>query len=999
MRKQTLLHLAVVPSLLAGLSLCSGRAGTFNTDFSSPPAGASLYGDQGDANAGVIEDGVLKLTKAVGSQQGGFIIDDLDGGATVTGFTATFKLLIGGGSGADGFSFNFASDLPDGAMGEEGAGTGLTVSFDTYDNGGGEAPAIDVKKGGVVIASTKGIGGVFRNNTFQPVRINVDIDGSLDLSVGTTVVYTNLLGAFTPTAGRFGFGARTGGAYDNHWVDDLSITTRLDTPTGPVALSAAPQGGGISPDAKVVIQLKDGSTQVSQPSVKLKFNGADVTAAVSKAGDVTTVEYDPPGLLPPLSTNSVELAYTDTSSPPKADSLAYTFVVANYVSLPPSTKVTPDTSKRGFVWRMFANSANQTTSNARAEAALNGELVDATGAPLPNLADYFNQGVAIAPASAPVPDNAPIKFEIDTVINVSPNAGNYGTFQPDDYMPGLPASDGSNNGVAAEIITYVELPAGATTMGVASDDGFKTMGGAIQDAFSAIKLGEYDGGRGVAETLFTFVVEEAGVYPFRTVWEQGGGDANLEWYTLKADGTRVLLNDTANGGLKAYRVSTSPIAPYAKSVSPDPVPRQANLVSSSLSIVLADGNPNKLDDTSITLKVDGQAVTPSKTRNGSEVKIVYTPDGLQIPSESHTADLTYKDTAGNAYNSKWAFRNLKNIVVPAASATENFDSMPDGTTPPNWNAWNFTSHCNDSTDPTDQTSTVYENWAVTTTDNVMNVDGDRVFNVAPGQSINGVPIDTPEKLFSGNVLYAESDSRCNTDALGRGYSGQAQFIVSKAFDLSSLTKGVVMTLSSIYEQNQDSYGGIEYSVDGGQTFLPVAYFLDSPDIVLNADGTVDAVKTFTNANTDTAAWVDNGEAKGGKYGDGVGAPITAALGDYIVPRVNDDRVEGKRVEVFRLPQATGKSDVRLRLSALGTDSWYFAIDNIAFYNVEPPAGGEPPKFNAPVLAAGSVQISWTGTGTLEEATAVTGPYTASASQANPQTVTASGPAKFYRLKQ
>ncbi len=999
MSKHALSRLVVLPSLLAGLTAGSGQAGTFNTDFSTTPPGATLYGDQGDASAGVIEDGILKLTKAVGSQQGGFIIDDLDGGQTVTGFTVTFKLLIGGGSGADGFSFNFASDLPDGAIGEEGAGTGLTVAFDTYDNGGGEAPAIDIKKAGVVIASAKGIGGVFRNNTFQPVRINVDIDGSLDLSVGSTVVYTNLLGAFTPTAGRFGLGARTGGSADNHWVDDLSITTRLDTPTGPVALSAAPQGTGISPDAKVAIQLKDGSTQVSQSSVKLKFNGADVTASVTKAGDVTTVEYDPPGLLPALSTNTVELAYSDSATPPKADSLSYTFVVANYVSLPPGAKVTPDTSKRGFIWRMFANSANTTTSNARAEAALNGELKDADGNPLPNLADYFNQGVALAAAGAPVPDNAPIKFEIDTVINVSPNAGNYGTFQPDDYMPGLPASDGSNNGVAAEIVTYVELPAGAITMGVASDDGFKTLGGAIQDAFAAIKLGEYDGGRGVAETLFTFVVEEAGVYPFRTVWEQGGGDANIEWYTLKADGTRVLLNDTANGGLKTYRVSTSPIAPYVKSVSPAPVPRQANPVSSSLTIVISDGSPNKVDDASITLKVDGQAVTPTKSRTGSAVKLVYTPQGLQVPSESHNAELTYKDTTGTAYNPKWAFRNFKNIVVPAASVTENFDAMPDGTTPPGWNAWNFTSRCNDSTDPTDQTSTVYENWAVTTTDNVMNVDGDRVFNVAPNQAINGTPIDTPEKLFSGNVLYAESDGHCNTDSLGRGYNGQAQFIVSKPFDLSSLTKGVVMTLSSIYEQNQDSYGGIEYSVDGGQTFLPVVYFMDGPDIVLNPDGTMDAVKTFTNANADTASWVDGGVAKGGKYGDGVGAPITAALGDYIAPRVNDDRVEGKRVEVFRLPAAKGKSDVRLRLSALGTDSWYFAIDNIAFYDVEGPSGGEPPKFNAPVLAGGSVQISWTGTGTLEEATAVTGPYSASASQANPQSVSASGPAKFYRLKQ
>ena len=38
-----------------------------------------------------------------------------------------------------------------------------------------------------------------------------------------------------------------------------------------------------------------------------------------------------------------------------------------------------------------------------------------------------------------------------------------------------------------------------------------------------------DGGRGASETAFIFVAEEAGVYPFRLTWENGGGDANVEF--------------------------------------------------------------------------------------------------------------------------------------------------------------------------------------------------------------------------------------------------------------------------------------------------------------------------------------------------------------------------------------------------------------------------------------------------------------------------------------
>jgi len=56
-------------------------------------------------------------------------------------------------------------------------------------------------------------------------------------------------------------------------------------------------------------------------------------------------------------------------------------------------------------------------------------------------------------------------------------------------------------------------------------------------------------------------------------------------------------------------------------------------------------------------------------------------------------------------------------------------------------------------------------------------------------------------------------------------------------------------------------------------------------------------------------------------------------------------------------------------------------------------------FNTPTLSSGKVNISWTGTGTLQEATALGGPWTTSPSQANPQAVSTTGAAKFYRVHQ
>jgi hypothetical protein len=58
-----------------------------------------------------------------------------------------------------------------------------------------------------------------------------------------------------------------------------------------------------------------------------------------------------------------------------------------------------------------------------------------------------------------------------------------------------------------------------------------------------------------------------------------------------------------------------------------------------------------------------------------------------------------------------------------------------------------------------------------------------------------------------------------------------------------------------------------------------------------------------------------------------------------------------------------------------------------------------PVLNPPTLSAGSVTISWTGAGTLEEAASVAGPWGDSANQTNPQSVPTTGGQKFYRIRQ
>ena len=59
----------------------------------------------------------------------------------------------------------------------------------------------------------------------------------------------------------------------------------------------------------------------------------------------------------------------------------------------------------------------------------------------------------------------------------------------------------------------------------------------------------------------------------------------------------------------------------------------------------------------------------------------------------------------------------------------------------------------------------------------------------------------------------------------------------------------------------------------------------------------------------------------------------------------------------------------------------------------------PPNFTSVRRETGGLRIEWTGPGTLEQANAVTGPWTPAPSQANPQIVPTTGAAGFYRIRQ
>lgn len=216
----------VILFLGGATSLFAGHFQTsFNTDL---PAQAKLSGEAVLTQAGGVDNnGALRLTKAHPNQQGTLLLNDLDPGEKIFSFQLAFNLLIAGSDNdknGDGFSINFAPDLPD-QFGAKGAGNGLSICFDTYQ----KIPdmpgfTIRVKYKGKEVASAFCM--LRKEAGYAETKVQLDSDSALTLSYnGTTVLDHSHLFNFVPTTGRFGFGASTSDRFDKHVIDNLSIET------------------------------------------------------------------------------------------------------------------------------------------------------------------------------------------------------------------------------------------------------------------------------------------------------------------------------------------------------------------------------------------------------------------------------------------------------------------------------------------------------------------------------------------------------------------------------------------------------------------------------------------------------------------------------------------------------------------------------------------------------------------------------------------------------
>lgn len=449
------------------------------------------------------------------------------------------------------------------------------------------------------------------------------------------------------------------------------LTVIWGTPGNPFLFRTSPSPQGIT------LLLKDGegnnARNVNQDSINLTFDGANVAPEISKDGDITTVTYNAPSLLTSGSIHDYSLTFSDDGASPTLQTEAKSFTVPRYTTIPASSRVAEsdiDLDVPGFrvmihqmeVGRPSGNFLPDPVTQAR------GELVDETiGEAFENVVDtlwpeeednWVADPAGSFTASQVFLEDTVINYNQDSRDNPDASAGNFG---PDAPIPGIPGISGSNDNIAFETTTFLQLEPGFYRMGVNSDDGFVVSSSLNPRDALAIGLGLYDGGRGAADSLFDFAVEEAGFYPFTLHWWEGGGGANVEWFTIDiATDELTLINDADNTqAVKAFR-SGPPLPPYAESATPNPGQEEV-ATDANIEIILKDTDREIQVDT-VKLSLNGEALNADVSKSGDTTTVLYDPADNFAPESNNSVSLEFSDGT-TSYRRDYSFKTAPEIQV------------------------------------------------------------------------------------------------------------------------------------------------------------------------------------------------------------------------------------------------------------------------------------------------------------------------------------------------
>lgn len=703
--RRTVLKAAAAALLCAAPAL----AGTVTFDFNTNPDGilnfsgtindgvprslAEAWHDTG----GVDNSGYLSITDATTGTRSTIIFDDFDNGQIVQAFSFEADLRIGDGTTdpADGFSISYARAndpvLTGGAFAgsqgceanlpEEGTQTGISIGFDAWVSGAGttcnildpsignDARAVTVRVDGILVRQfpTPTANGTCEDATslqtgprvdgsgsglcWAKLKVDLATDGKLNVWWKGFQILTNFQTTYFPSQGRLIFAGRTGGSTQNQHVDNIKITT--------IAAPDLLVGGGVASPIGVSITAQDsGNTAANTNTIAMMVDNVAVTPTqVTKTNATTYISYwDVTKPLAPGSTHTVALSIQDNNG--QTVSATNVVTVPNYIAIPESFAATNvDTTKPGFAVKThFAPLGAPGSLGYEMEASVARAEQQLAGLRGSNILAGASQGQALVSTETGV-----INYSFD--VNADGSLTPYGAFMtnepaggptdwPDRTPWGIdPAQDTSN--IAAAFETYIFFPeAGVYTLIFNSDDGFRTTASPNpSEVLTPILVAEVDAGRGSTDSPATIYIPKAGYYPFRTVWFQGGGGANLEWsasQSLPTQRTRHLINDDRNAdALKSYSARVANTMPAAVSFV-NPVRNSGGpwLPNLRLQVDIADGAA-AVTPGSIVLQLDGTPVTAQVSKTGTKTTVTYQPAALFAPNSTHSMEIAFTAGAQN----------------------------------------------------------------------------------------------------------------------------------------------------------------------------------------------------------------------------------------------------------------------------------------------------------------------------------------------------------------
>jgi hypothetical protein len=396
-------------------------------------------------------------------------------------------------------------------------------------------------------------------------------------------------------------------------------------------------------------QVVTGDPRGIAPSgITVVLNGTDITSSLTIGGTPQNRSVTYAGLVPNTDYAGV-ITVRDPGGQQTVVNFSFdtqpAFALPKEFSFPTTAAVSSAPGMRARI--VQANDSPVLPNTAeRAEAQLAGTLIDpATGEPHVNLAT----------PSSDNPDGSYNQQIINWNVEAMGAGAESGNFQaptfPDEYIPGTV----HNLNVAAEVLTYLQLSPGRYVMGVNSDDGFVVSSGIHHRDVLAASLGRFDGGRGASDTLFQFDVVEAGLYPFRLLYYQGGGQGGLEWFTVDPmTQEKILINNSADArSVRAWRQISLPERPYIASVQPSPGARDVE-VDSSITVTIQDTDA-QVQQSSVQMTINGQNVSPQVNKAGGVTTVTFTPAQKFAGDTLHTVALSYQDSASNQRSATFSF--------------------------------------------------------------------------------------------------------------------------------------------------------------------------------------------------------------------------------------------------------------------------------------------------------------------------------------------------------